>query len=37
LQAAVNNYAGLLDAMGRSREQILATLRQMAPELFRQG
>ena len=34
LQAAVNNYAGLLEAMGRSREDIMATLRRMAPELF---
>lgn len=32
LQAAFNNYAGLLDAQGRSREQILATLRDLAPE-----
>jgi hypothetical protein len=35
LQDAVNNYAGLLMEMGRSREQVLATLREMAPELFR--
>ena len=34
LQAAVNNYAGLLQAMGRSRNEILATLREMAPEYF---
>ena len=29
LQRAVNNYASLLNAMGRSREQILATLGEM--------
>ena len=34
LQAATNNYAGLLQAMGRSREEIMATLRGMDPELF---
>jgi len=34
LQAAVNNYAALLDAMGMSREKILATLRKLAPEFF---
>jgi hypothetical protein len=34
LQDAIDGYAGLLGAMGRSREQILATLREMAPELF---
>lgn len=34
LQDAVNNYAGLLQEMGRSREQILASLREMAPEFF---
>jgi nephrocystin-3 len=34
LQDAFNNYAGLLDDMGRSREQVMATLREMAPEFF---
>ena len=34
LEAAVNNYSGLLQAMGRSEEQIQATLWEMAPELF---
>jgi tetratricopeptide (TPR) repeat protein len=32
LEAAVINYAGLLAMMGRSREQIEATLLEMAPE-----
>ncbi|MFH0953763.1 MAG: tetratricopeptide repeat protein [Verrucomicrobiota bacterium] len=35
LQAAANNYAWLLQAMGRSREEIMTTLRKMAPELFK--
>jgi tetratricopeptide (TPR) repeat protein len=34
LQTFKNNYAVLLEKMGRSREQILATLREMAPEFF---
>jgi hypothetical protein len=34
LQAAVSNYAGLLEAMGHTQEQILATLRELAPEFF---
>jgi len=34
LQTFKNNYAVLLEKMGRSEEQILATLREMAPELF---
>jgi hypothetical protein len=34
LQTAANNYAGLLQAMGRSWEQIMATLGEMAPEFF---
>jgi tetratricopeptide (TPR) repeat protein len=34
LRAAINNYAGLLGAMGRSSTQILATMREMAPEFF---
>jgi len=34
LQAAINNYAILLAKMGRSEEQIQATLRVMAPEFF---
>ncbi|WP_306535224.1 tetratricopeptide repeat protein [Geobacter sp.] len=34
LQDAVNNYAGLLQQMGRSEEHILATLQQMAQEFF---
>ncbi|MGO9776029.1 MAG: tetratricopeptide repeat protein [Terracidiphilus sp.] len=33
LIAVIGNYAGLLDAMGRSEEQIRATLREMAPEI----
>jgi len=31
----LNNYADLLQAMGRSQEQIMATLRKIAPELFK--
>jgi hypothetical protein len=27
MQAAIDNYVGLLEEMGRSREQILARLR----------
>ena len=34
LQAATDNYAALLKAMGRSREEIIATLRGMDPELL---
>jgi nephrocystin-3 len=34
LQPAVQNYDRLLAAMGRSRDEIMATLREMAPELF---
>jgi tetratricopeptide (TPR) repeat protein len=34
LQTVRNNYAGLLGAMGRSREEIRATLHEMAPEFF---
>jgi len=34
LQTFVNNYAALMQAMGRSEAQILATLRQLAPEFF---
>jgi tetratricopeptide (TPR) repeat protein len=34
LRAAFGNYARLLLAMGRSEEQIQATLREMAPEFF---
>ena len=34
LQAAVDNYAGLLQAMGRSHEECLAHLRTLAPDLF---
>ena len=34
LKGAINNYAGLLKAMGRSREHIQATLREMAPEII---
>jgi tetratricopeptide (TPR) repeat protein len=35
LAGAVNYYAGLLGELGRNQEQILATLREMAPEFFR--
>jgi tetratricopeptide (TPR) repeat protein len=35
LQQAVNSYAGLLEQMGMSRKQILARLREMAPEFFK--
>ena len=35
LQAAVNNYAGLLEEMGWTEEQVLARLREIAPEFFR--
>jgi len=34
LEATINNYARLLDAMGHSQEQILADLRGQAPEFF---
>ena len=34
LQGAINNYAVFLEAMGRTQEQIMGTLREMAPELF---
>jgi hypothetical protein len=34
LNVFVNNYAALLHAMGRSREHILAALREIAPEIF---
>jgi hypothetical protein len=34
LQTAINNCEGLLEAMGRSQEQILATLREMMPEFY---
>jgi tetratricopeptide (TPR) repeat protein len=34
LMVAIDNYKELLEEMGRSREQILATLHQMVPELF---
>lgn len=34
LQAAADNYVGLLQAMGRSRAEGLAALRRMDPELF---
>jgi hypothetical protein len=34
LQIVADNYAALLEAMGRSRKQILATLSKLAPELF---
>jgi tetratricopeptide (TPR) repeat protein len=36
LEMYINNYAGLLLAKGSSLAQILATLREMAPELFSQ-
>jgi tetratricopeptide (TPR) repeat protein len=35
LQMAINNYGGLLEAMGRSMEQIHAALHEIAPELYR--
>ena len=34
LQTMIDNYTGLLEAMGRSQAQIQATLREMAPEIF---
>jgi hypothetical protein len=34
LKYAFNNYSSLLDAMGRSREQILAAMRELALEFF---
>jgi tetratricopeptide (TPR) repeat protein len=34
LYAAANNYGGILEAMGRSREDIIAVLQRLAPELF---
>ncbi len=34
LQTAGKNYAALLQAMGRSREEVMATLRTMGPEFF---
>jgi hypothetical protein len=33
-QTLQNNYTALLQAMGRSQEEITAALRRMAPELF---
>ena len=35
LQVAVTNYAGLLLEMGWTEEQVLARLREIAPEFFR--
>jgi tetratricopeptide (TPR) repeat protein len=35
LQDAVNGYAGLLGEMGMNQEQIVAKLREMAPEFFK--
>jgi tetratricopeptide (TPR) repeat protein len=35
LQVMIDNYTGLLDAMGRSRKQVQVTMREMAPEFFR--
>ena len=34
LQAAFRNYSQILDAMGHSVEQIMATLREIAPEFY---
>jgi tetratricopeptide (TPR) repeat protein len=35
LQDTVNGYAGLLEEMDMTQEQVLAKLREMAPEFFR--
>jgi tetratricopeptide (TPR) repeat protein len=34
LQDAIDNYAGLLDKMGYSKEEITAKLKELAPEMF---
>jgi tetratricopeptide (TPR) repeat protein len=34
LEVAINNYGGLLMAMGFTREEAIAALRELAPELF---
>ncbi|MBN1570681.1 MAG: tetratricopeptide repeat protein [Acidobacteria bacterium] len=34
IQDAIDNYAALLQSMGLNRDEIMATLRRMAPELF---
>jgi hypothetical protein len=34
LQAAVNNYSGLLKAMGCTQEEALLKLHELAPEFF---
>jgi nephrocystin-3 len=36
LQDSISNYGSLLMAMGRSQEEVIATIRQMAPEFFTQ-
>ena len=36
LMAAVDNYANLLQAMGYPREQIIAELHKVIPEIFQQ-
>jgi hypothetical protein len=33
-EAAINNNAASQKAVGRSEEQVMATLREMAPEFF---
>ncbi len=37
LNTAIHNYDGLLMAMGQSEDQMLATLREIAPELFEES
>ena len=37
LQASVNNYTRLLSSMGRTKEEILSTLRGIAPEFFEES
>jgi hypothetical protein len=36
LMAAVDNYANLLQTMGCTKEQIIAELRKVIPEIFQQ-
>jgi len=37
LEVAVNNYGGLLMAMGRTQQESIEVLREILPELFNQG
>jgi tetratricopeptide (TPR) repeat protein len=37
LQTAINNYSGLLEKMGHTKEQAAARIKALAPELFGEG